>query len=1446
MWNRRRTLSVFAVLAIIGLTATCSDEFPNALEEGADTRFRVTIEPVSWVDQLRIGEQATLQVQVVDNMGRTIPGVGVTWNIPSELSAPSGTDQSKQVTGTGLNEQVVVEVSIADVQRFQPTTYTDTVSVLLAGVQIQQPAADTTLTAFGDTTIIEARGLDMAGNPVNGVTLDWNSGALAALEPVEVQGELLRAASRATGTDEVVVSSALCMGQCADTVQVTVNQVVTAVAASVDRDTLLAGDAATASAGGSDRNGFDVSAAAFNWVSRDTAVADVSSVGGITGNGTGVTYVVASAPSGAADSVRVEVLPSGDMVVSVTDAPADYYANAWLYVAGAYVRDDLVAKGPRWLMTTPAAIDLLTLQGGLLDTLGIANVPLKNYSQVYIVLDSAAVQLKPGYAFADASTRAVMVPSPAPDTVTAVISSGANVTDGGMVDVVVEFDVNGTFPLASEPDTGSVVGDASFVATARSIEKSASGNVTGTVTNADTLTVGGRTIRVVRTDVLGDTLTARTATDGSFGVYYLDPGNYKLSVQSSFACYKANPVDQTVGVTAGAVTSGADFSLDLVVPDSVVITSPQDTVNALGDTVALTAAVYQGGTPVPGLQIGWSSVDAGLMSVDRNGRTIANAVGSAQIVAEVCGVADTAALTIRQVPSQLLVSPAPVAVDVADTVRITSEVADSNGVVIPGQAITYAIADTLVATVDSTGLVTGVSGGITTMTVTGGGLNRDVSVQVVIPGLLFDRLSIGGHSSCDINGSGAAYCWGDNGEGQLGDGTYDPTADPVAVSGGYVFASVDMAPDQGHACGVTITGEAYCWGRGWNGQLGAGSFSSSNVPVLVTGSHTWIQVETGNSFTCGITTDAEAYCWGVSWDGRLGNDNTTGSTGTPTLVAGGLNWEQLSLGDGHACGRATDLKTYCWGQGWNGQLGDDLNQSQPVPSQVLTAKTFTWITTGRWHSCGVDTDGNAYCWGQNDAGQLGNGNTNYQSRPVVVSGLLKYTTLDGGAYHTCGVLQDGRSACWGRNWDGRLGDGTYDEGFSPVIVTGGQTFTDIGAGQEHSCGMTAAGETYCWGQNWTGQLGNGVQARENAPVDVGAGFKVKVGGLGLGSWGHNCVIDTAGQPYCTGQNYGGQLGDGTQTSSAVWVAVQTAEVFTKVVTGSEHSCGITDAGDAYCWGIGWSGELGQSAFNSTITPILVAGGHTWADIAAGGSSQTCGVTTTGELYCWGGNWNGQAGQIDTNNNYNTPQLVDDVNTWVAVGAGSDFSCGITDVGDAYCWGYDSGGNGVFGDNTSYGFTTTPNLVSGGYVFTSLTVSQSHVCGITDTQAGYCWGYGQDGQIGQGNYWTEYEPTRAGAVFFTTMEAGDSHTCAITDAGDAACWGGNWNGQLGTGTFDNSASPVLVTAPDNLADIAAGQNMSCGVGVTDGTLYCWGNRGNDGLFGDGGKSLSTTPVATVGH
>src|SRR5438477_507611 len=228
-------------------------------------------------------------------------------------------------------------------------------------------------------------------------------------------------------------------------------------------------------------------------------------------------------------------------------------------------------------------------------------------------------------------------------------------------------------------------------------------------------------------------------------------------------------------------------------------------------------------------------------------------------------------------------------------------------------------------------------------------------------------------------------------------------------------------------------------------------------------------------------------------------------------------------------------------------------------------------------------------------------------------------------------------------------------------------------------------------------------------------------------------------------------------------------------------------------------------------------------------------------------------------------------SFATIEAAAYHTCGRTAAGAAYCWG-DNGAAQLGIGTLSPANATTPQAVSGGLTFASVSVGGVHACGLTAGGTAYCWGGDLYGGLGGGapgpEICTGFTPcssaplavaggltfsslSAGGGPTFTTLNVGTQHTCARATDGSWYCWGLNNYGQLGTGATGPetcagaacSSRPVAVSAGINLTAVVAGRRHSCGV-TSAGTAYCWGENVS-GQLGDGTTTNSLTPVAVAG-
>ncbi|HEU4410431.1 MAG TPA: hypothetical protein VFS43_34570 [Polyangiaceae bacterium] len=428
-----------------------------------------------------------------------------------------------------------------------------------------------------------------------------------------------------------------------------------------------------------------------------------------------------------------------------------------------------------------------------------------------------------------------------------------------------------------------------------------------------------------------------------------------------------------------------------------------------------------------------------------------------------------------------------------------------------------------------------------------------------------------------------------------------------------------------------------------------------------------------------------------------------------------------------------------------------------------------------------------------------------------------------------GAAGDGGAGAGGAAGDGGAGGAAGDGGAgggggaAGSGGSGGATLgaTAIAAGDNHTCAIVNGGEVVCWGNNFYGQLGDGSEGNDkNVPVFVETSPGVRltdVQALSLGA-SHSCARLGGGEVRCWGRNESGQLGNNSQANSPRPVTVSETALplqdVTALAVGANYSCALA-GGQVRCWGANALGQLGNTAPSPQLTAatFVQRGGSPLAGVTslAAGDLHACALTSAGEpVLCWGANNERQLGDGTT-----APSQAQAVEVKVA----------------------------------------------GGAPFTALSLSLGHFhsCARVSGDQARCWGRNANGQVGDGSPLPSPPPAQplptvvrgvGGAVSLDGVQAlglGYDHGCALLSGGGAACWGYNVARQLGGDLTSDSSVPVSVLAAPGGPSFVGAQAVTGGLYhtcalMTNNQVLCWGGN-NEGQIGDGTAEL-TRPHPTL--
>ncbi|HEU0055435.1 MAG TPA: Ig-like domain-containing protein, partial [Longimicrobium sp.] len=400
-----------------------------------------------------------------------------------------------------------------------------------------------------------------------------------------------------------------------------------------------------------------------------------------------------------------------------------------------------------------------------------------------------------------------------------------------------------------------------------------------------------------------------------------------------------------------------------------------------GGTLALQPVVRDRfGRAIPGEAVTLSSSAPAVAALD-SATVRGVAAGTATVTATSGARTGVLTVTVARRVASMLLFPFSGNVLTGNPQQLTTILRDSagNNLSTTGRVVAYASGDTTRARVSATGLVTALSPGAVTITATAEGLSAssNLTVTTAAAGVVkLKQVSAGATHTCGLGLDGAAYCWGNNLEGQLGNGRSGTAASeyrntPAAVSGGLRFASISAGAARN--CAVTAEGAAYCWGNNVYGTLGKGDTAHALAPTAVSGGIAFAVVSMGREHTCGLSIAGDAYCWGRNSVGQLGNGGSgVDSSAVPVPVAGGHRFVSLSTAWDHTCAVDAGGAAYCWGSNERGSLGDGTRTHRNAPTAVRGGIAFASVSAGQYYSCGVSTGGTGYCWGDNSFSTLGN------------------------------------------------------------------------------------------------------------------------------------------------------------------------------------------------------------------------------------------------------------------------------------------------------------------------------------------------------------------------------------------------------------------------------------------------------------------------------------------
>jgi alpha-tubulin suppressor-like RCC1 family protein len=678
---------------------------------------------------------------------------------------------------------------------------------------------------------------------------------------------------------------------------------------------------------------------------------------------------------------------------------------------------------------------------------------------------------------------------------------------------------------------------------------------------------------------------------------------------------------------------------------------------------------------------------------------------------------------------------------------------------------------------------------------------------------MVQKVAAGESHRLAIQPDGSLLAWGDNRNGQLGNGSNIPSASPVKVGAGFV----QVAAAGNYSLAIKTDGSLWGWGDNRTGQLGNGSLKQTNTPGHI--GNDYAQVAASHWHALAVKTDGSLWAWGSNTYGQLGN-GTLEAMAVPTRIGSGF--VQVSTSGSHTVAVKSDGTLWAWGDNRDGQLGIGSMVSSSVP--VLVGDGFSSAAASPYAlTLAIKSDGTLWVSGyvciRTTPCYSSFGVSTYEvvSTPrllgegygqVLPSGLY-VTQADGTllrmnfnvfhipfepfgngfTYAAAGVAIKSDSSIWteGNNLYGQLGVGSMPNVFEPLLI--GTGYTQISAGGVHSAAIKSDSSLWTWGDGRAGSLGNGQLEVRSGPALVGSGYtKVSAGDRDV------FAIQSDTSLWAWGWNYYG-LKAGTTSPYPGAQPFQYGTGYVEVATAYNRTFGIKTDGSLWAWGFNEYGQLGDGTLTPTFEPVLV--GQGFAKVAANNEC-TVAVKTDGSLWLW---CNSQGTTVGIQTVYTPSRPRPIGHGFAAVGKNSEGLVALTSGGELW----QSINNSVpEGDNNFVKSANTvgPRLVGSGFA----SVDQgSWGGGFAIKTDGSLWAY-QNGYLvpwlQDGPVVTDSTPLQIGTGY-AQVSSGNGFTLGLKTDGSLWGWGRNELGQLGVPSGPVVQSLTQVVAP--VAPIHLGVN-----------------------------------------
>ncbi|NOQ32069.1 MAG: hypothetical protein GQ570_13205 [Helicobacteraceae bacterium] len=740
----------------------------------------------------------------------------------------------------------------------------------------------------------------------------------------------------------------------------------------------------------------------------------------------------------------------------------------------------------------------------------------------------------------------------------------------------------------------------------------------------------------------------------------------------------------------------------------------------------------------------------------------------------------------------------------------------------------------------------------------------------------------GSYISVVLKNDGTVWTTGGDGSGYLGDGTADPSTSFIQVktdSSTYLTDVVGVAAGNRHFVAVKSDGTVWTWGSNYYGALG----SDLIYPQQVSNISNAISVEAGDAHSVVLTLDGKVYAFGLNNNGESG-----GGTITSPYEVVASNATKISAGGRTTMYMLADGSVKLIGANTNGQGGSGSTATPTTASSTFfEAKAFS---TGVNYALILNSSDELYASGINANGEHADGTTTASSvfensnasfippnftlditnisasideiyvldengTQTLLSSSISTptesisTNVEDSHNFAIKVVLSDSSIYWYNFSDQKLySEYTADANFFQPLSTLSSISIDastpnwlstfdtsfyklISNGEGFALAIKNDGTLWAWGDNYYGQLGDGTTSSTELPIQIGSDndwHSISA------SRSHVLATKTDGTLLAWGRNNYSQLGDGTTTNRTIPTQIGSDTTWVHVSVGTYHSTAIKSDGTLWTWGSDSDYQLGSGSNSDQSTPSQIGSDTNWAKTFAY-ADHTLAIKTDGTLYAWGDNYYGVLGD-GTEDTIQTPALIDNNTTWVSVATGYAHTVALRSDGTIYSWGANYSGQLGDGSTTN---NFSPTQIGTDTDWYSIASGEAYSSALKSDGTLWSWGDNNFATLGDGTTTNRSTPTQIGSdTSWVALYSGSYNSFAAKNDNTLFAWGKSDDGQYGDGSDAYISLPTSVTTSNTYTKVVAGYGNSIAI-KDDGTLWGWGD--NDAGLLNGDKNNQTLAV-----